>query len=259
MHSGDPEGAVDKALRLLSAFTLTSPELGIAELSKAVCLPKSTTHRLVTSLCNAGYLEQDPITRKYSVGLRAFAVGALAVCHRGLGLPIQPDLAALSEACHETVNVGVLVGNDVMYANKIKTREETLEGDLEVGQMIPAWCTALGKVLLAHLSDDRLASIVASLIPLRKYTANTNTDIERLKRHLQDIRADRFATDDQEFRTGLCCVAVPILDKRERAVAAVSIAASASRTSVDELWSYRALLWETSRRISARLIILGKA
>lgn len=253
------ETSVERALRVLDVFTLNRLELGVAELAEFTDLPRSTVHRLVSALNRKGYLEQDPVTKKYRVGLRTFAVGTLAVCQRGLGLLVQPDLVALSEGCHETVNVGVLVDGDVMYVNKVKSREETLESDLEIGQRVPGPCTALGKVLLANLPSDELDRILAPRSPLPKYTSNTITDVVVLKQYLDQVREQGFALDDEEFRIGIRCIAAPITGQAGQVVAALSIAAPSSRLSLDILLDYKTPLLHAAERISNRLVIVGKA
>lgn len=247
--------SVDNALRLLESFTPDAPELSAAELSKKLGLSKTTVHRLLSTLRSRGFVERHELTKKYRIGLKVFEIGSLVLRVTGFGILVQPEMVELANLCNETVNIGVLSGGKVMYLNKIESRGEIIGLDLEVGRRVPAHCTALGKVLLAYLSPKEVDYVIAKE-GLSRFTPKTITDPEKLKEHLEQVRLEGFAIDDEEFRLGIRCIAAPIRNGSGDVVAAISIAGPSDRFTLEKAYEYKDAVISTAQKISNRLSII---
>jgi DNA-binding IclR family transcriptional regulator len=225
-------------------------EQGVSELSRALKLNKSFTHRSLATLEHLGYLRQTPPKGAYVPTLRIFNLASQVPA---LVLPIQiihPFLEELSRQFRETINLAVLDGGGVVYIDKVES-SETLRMDLAVGRKVPAHCTALGKVLLANLPVDSLRQVLKQ--GLTRYTKKTITDEKKYEEELGKIKRLGYAIDDEELNLGVRCIAVPLYSYKERAVAAISIAGPSVRMTVRNLKQLVQPLKNASRRISYQL------
>src|SRR5579884_161518 len=146
--------SLERGLAILSAFRSGRPVLGVSELGREIGLSRSTTHRYVATLATLGYLRQDHATRKYRLGPRVLDLGFSAINSMELREVASPHLHRLSDETGFTVNMAILDGLDIVYVERCRSaRAEQREIDLNlhVGARLPAYCTSLGKVLLAFL------------------------------------------------------------------------------------------------------------
>lgn len=213
-----------KAFDVLGAFSHRHRVLTLAQIARHTGLPKSTVHRVLAMLADTGAVE--PTEAGYRVGLRMFALGALPP-EAALREAALVHLEQLHRYTSQTLHLAVLRGGDVVYLEKLPSRNGVPSPAL-VGDRLPAYCTAVGKVLLAHSGDADAAAALTG--PWRRRTARSLASAEQLRRQLQSIRADGLAVDREEAAEGLACVAVPIL-VHDRAVAAISVAFPASAGS----------------------------
>lgn len=212
------DSMVGKALRLLTAFRPGDQDVSLAELHRRTGIAKPTAHRLLGELRRWQVVESGP--RGYRLGMRLFELGQRVPHQRDLRDAAAPFLADLFEATHETVHLAVLEGVEVVYVQKIDGRRGP-EIPSRVGGRMPAYCTGVGKVLLAHAPPERLAEVIAAgLLPRARRTI---TMPGRLAADLASIRERGVATEFEESAPGLCCVAAPVLGSDGHAVAAVSI------------------------------------
>lgn len=218
--------AVEHCLHLIDALSRNERARGVTELSGDLCLAKSTVYRLLRTLVEHGYVLQDPTSGRYRLGLKLLELGAIVSDHLTIRMIAQPHLQALMEATKETVHLGLLEGHEVVYADKIEC-PQTIRMYSRVGRRSPLHCTALGKALLAYQRDQALRDMVRAGI--RRYTSRTITAFRRLRAELQQIRAEGFALDNEEFEDGLRCIAAPIRDRTETVVASLGIAGPATR------------------------------
>lgn len=242
--------SVDNALRLLEAFTIDRPELGVTELSRMLGFGKSTVHRLLATLLVRGYVVKNPRTEKYFLGLRAFEVGSCAANQRTAREVAAPFLQHLMTASKETVHLGVFDGWEVVYIDKIES-QQTLQINSRVGLRAPIHCTALGKALLAFRPEEELVRFLRRR--LRRYTARTLTDPTALRKELAAIKAKGYALDNEEFELGLKCIAAPLRDYTGEVVASVGIAGAAVRLLEERMDALINLVRLTAQRISAAL------
>ncbi|MGC8839148.1 MAG: IclR family transcriptional regulator [Anaerolineae bacterium] len=243
--------SVVRAARLLKTFSRERPELGITEMAHLLRLPPSSVYRLVSSLESEGLMEQDPTTGKYRLSLDLFLLGAQILDQAGLGETALPFLRHLSEVSGETVNMGVLRDGLVVYLHKVESTK-VIRASFAVGDHAPAHCTAIGKVLLAHLSDRELEELVRRR-PLEKWGPNTITSLEALKEELRRTRERGYSLDNEEFAANIRCIGAPVRDYLGQVVAGIAISGPAHRLSLERLEELREPILETARQISERL------
>lgn len=243
--------AVERALAILRAFTPSAPELSVSELARAVGLHKSTVHRLLATLERTGFVAQDAASRHYRLGLPLFELGSLVVNTMELRRLARPHLEEIHRACGETVHLGMLDEGEVVYIDKVEsTRRVRMYS--QVGRRAPAHCTALGKVLLAHLPDAALSEVIERR-GLRRYTSNTITSPKELRDHCALIRQQGYALDAGEHEELIQCASAPISDHTGRAVAAVSVTSVSAAMDRHRIAEYAGLVMDAARRISASL------
>ncbi len=221
----------------------------LTHISRQIGLSKSTTYSLIATLESLGYVYQDQESGKYSLGLKLFELGQIVHANMDLRAIARPQLSALAAQYGETVHLAVLSGGWVTYIEKVDS-QHSIRIASQIGGRNPAYCTGVGKVLLAGLEEDKLDTILAEQ-EWKQFTAQTITDIQALKEHLQSIRAQGYALDQEEFESGLTCVAAPIVNHRGAVIAAVSLSGPSNRMDSDKLRPVIEDLQQTARRISA--------
>jgi IclR family pca regulon transcriptional regulator len=229
--------------------------MGIAEIADELGMSRSTTHRYVVTLMALGYLEQSN-SRKYRLGLRVSDLGMSALNATSLREHAHPDLQELRQASSHTASIGVLDGITMVYADRVRSlrpAQNTLDMQLATGSRVPAYATAIGKLLLAALPADEQRERIAEMT-LRKRTPHTITTKKALREHLHEIQHTRLAVNHQELTAGLYEIAVPVRDASGETVAAINLTATSEMISLTELKDALAPhLHAAAGRISARL------
>ncbi len=213
--------SVRKAIDILSIFSHAQPELGITEISKSIGLPKATVHGIVKTLVQQGFLAQDAQTNKYSLGLRLYELGTI------LSGTLKINLVGLGPVHRLAQKHSVMVrlalwdqGSAFVTMNRFPSTDVAQTQIL--GPRIPAHCTALGKSILAFLPKDELQRYL-EYAQLPPYTPQTIIGKKSLLEELEHIQKTGFATDNQEYVTGHCCIGAPIFDRKGNPIAAVSL------------------------------------
>jgi IclR family pca regulon transcriptional regulator len=247
--------SLERGLAILGCFTPKRPVLGIADIADELGMSRSTTHRYVITLVALGYLEQGA-SRKYRLGLRVTDLGMSALNSTGLREHAHPYLEELRQRTSYTTSLGVLDGSEVLYVDRVRSFRRGQAGaelNLHTGSRLPAFCTAVGKLLLAGLPDAEQKELIASL-KLAKRGPNTITSKKALRAELEEIAAESFAVNDQELAPGLYAIAAPVRNEARDMVAAVNLAAPSTVISLEELVdALGPHLVSTADRISARL------
>ncbi len=218
--------SLERGLKILSSFSESRPLLGVAELARAVGLNKSTAHRYIATLAALGYVQQDADTRKYRLGPRVVDLGFAAINSMEITRIAGRHLQALSDETGYTVSMAVLDGVDIVYIERRRSAREGQFGidlNLHVGSRLPAYCTSMGKVLLAHQPADRLPGLL-DRIDLARRGPKTITAKEALLVALRRIQQTGVAVNDEELAPGLRSIAAPVRDGSGRVVAAINIA-----------------------------------
>ncbi|MGC9670039.1 IclR family transcriptional regulator [Planosporangium sp. 12N6] len=256
--SGDFSVSLERGLKILSAFNGSRSVLGIADLARAVDLTKSTTHRYVTTLTKLGYLQQDTETKKYFLGPRVVDLGFSAIESMDLTRVAAPLLQSLADQTGFTVSMAICDGPDVVYVDRRRSgRRNALAMDLnlQVGSRLPAYCTAMGKAILAHKDPQTLRQILERS-DLARRGPKTITNREQLMTALAKVRQSGVAVNDEELTPGLRSFAAPVWDRTGEVVAALNVAVhlSAAPSSIESLAArIEPHLRRTAREISRRL------
>jgi IclR family KDG regulon transcriptional repressor len=225
--------SVERALAILQAFSFLRPELGLIEISNLVGLNKATTHRIISTLVDNGFVTQDPKTGKYKLGLKSFEIGQIAMSMMELRSVARPIVERLRDISEETVHVVVLDRGKVLYIDKVDS-PRSIRMTSFIGQRVFPHSTAVGKVLLASLSDDEVVQI-CQRNGMPAQTPYTITSIEKLLDKLKKIRDNDFAVDDEENELGLRCLAAPVRDFAGKVIAAISISGPTTRVAMERV------------------------
>jgi IclR family transcriptional regulator, pca regulon regulatory protein len=247
--------SLERGLAILSCFTPKRPVLGIADIADELGMSRSTTHRYVITLLALGYLEQGA-SRKYRLGLRVTDLGMSALNSTGLREHAQPYLEELRQRSSYTVSLAVLDGPEVLYVDQARSfRRGPVQSNVDVrtGSRLPAYCTAMGKLLLANLPESDQRELLAQ-IKLTKQGPNSITSKKALREELDQVLDASFAVDDEELAKDLYSIAAPVRNEARQVVAAVDISVPSSIISLGELVdALGPHLVSTADRISARL------
>ena len=248
--------SLERGLAILSCFSSGRALIGVSELSRELGLTRSTTHRYVATLARLGYLQQDAPTRKYSLGPRVVELGFTAINSMELRHVAAPHLQRLCDETGHTVNMAILDDVDIVYVERFRASrrgQNEIDLDLHVGSRLPAYCTSMGKILLAFLPHgDR--DDVLSRIAFDRRGPNTLTSRAALLAELRRVRATGVAVNNEELAYGLRSVAVPVVAASGEVVAAVNLAAHRTMASLDDLVArIGPLLQRTAAEISSQL------
>ena len=247
--------SLERGLAILTCFTPDRPVLGIADVADELGISRSTTHRYVITLVALGYLEQGA-SRKYRLGLKVTDLGMSVLNATGLREHAHQYLEELRQRTSYTVSLAVLDGPEIVYVDRVRSLRRgqgAVDLNLHPGSRLPAYCTAMGKLLLANLPEQEQREILASM-KLKKRGPNTITSKEALRNELDEVREESFAVNDEELAPELHSIAVPVRNEAREVVAAVSLAAHTSTISLSELVdALSPHLVSTADRISARL------
>jgi len=227
-----PIHSVENAFSLLETLADKGLELGIAEICKKIVLPKGTIHRLLGTLKNLGYIEQNPRNRKYYLTVKIFKLGTAVTDKVGL-VQIIPYMKELSQQFNETVNLAILDRDEITYLYSVGS-DNTLRLDLKIGSNQPAYCAAVGKVLLAYLNEQELASYLERA-KLKSYTPYTINSKEYLKKDLKLIKERGYSFVNEEYMQGVSCVAVPLKDQQGKVCAGLSFSVPTARMDKGKL------------------------
>lgn len=213
---------VGRAFSILFCFDGRRHELSLAEITERVSLPKTTVHRLAAHLLDQGVLERGA-AGCYRLGMRLFELGNLVPSQRRLRTIALPFIEDLYEATHQVIHFGVLDDIEVIYLERI-TGHDGVSCPTRIGGRMPAYCTAVGKAILAHRPDATHRTVQAGL---SRRTPHTIVEQERLLQGLQEVTRSGLAYDWQEGQIGVSCVAAPVFSRDGRAVAAISVTSHA--------------------------------
>ncbi len=224
--------SADRVLRLLELFRPSEGDLSLTQLAERMSLPKSSVHRLLGTLIAHEFVERDPATRRYRLGLRVFEIGSVAIHERGLHKAAHPIVEQLAISSGETCHLAVLAGVDAVYVYKIDGARTVIMSS-RVGGRAPCYCTSIGKVLIAWAADEVFERVVAS--GFHAFTTNTIMSRDELATELDKVRRKGYALDLEEFERGLRCIAAPVRDHAGLVVAALGLAGPANRLSNERL------------------------
>jgi len=241
---------LQKLFKILNLFLGDNVELTTSEITKTLGLNRSSTYRIISNLENEGYLEIDPKTSKYRLGLKLIVLGSYSNPFLHLKRITRPFLEDLNQQTGETIHLAVLRGGKVFYLDKLEGKRTIRVVISQIGQELPAHCTGVGKLLLAFIPEKDAKKLVSEN-ELQAFTKNTITSWGLLKQELQKIRREGLSKDQEEIEYGLSCLAAPIYSG-DKVVAAISVSMPIDRIKLDYS-EIHSLVTKTSRNISRQL------
>jgi IclR family transcriptional regulator, pca regulon regulatory protein len=228
--------SLEYGIAILESFSSDHQALGIAEMADIVGISRSTTHRYAITLVALGFLEQDP-KRKYRLATRAAGPGSAAIGAIRRQVPARAALEELRDETGHTVTLGVFDGIRVIYVHRLlghRPGQHVIDRDLGVGANVPVHCTALGKVLLASVSDAERRELIASL-ELTRHGPNSITSKNKLAAELDRISARDVVVSDEELLPGARAIAVLVPRPSSEHPLALEVTVPSSAYSVDRL------------------------
>jgi DNA-binding IclR family transcriptional regulator len=227
------DGTVAKALAALDLVAGFGRPVRFSEVLERSPYPKATLYRLLQTLVSQGMLAYDPDRQAYALGLRLVRLAHAAWRQSSLAPIARRHLDALSAEVGETVHLAQLDHAQVLYVDKRNARTP-IPMFSEAGKVGPAYCTGVGKAMLAHVPAATLPGLLAQQ-SWHRFTPKTLTTPQALTEELARIRARGHAFDDEEHEPGIICVAAPILNARGRLLGALSVTSTTGRTSLEAL------------------------
>jgi DNA-binding IclR family transcriptional regulator len=243
---------LDRAFRILTLLTDGKTRTP-AEISESIDLNPSTTFRMLSTLSYHRYVRRNETTNQYQLGLACLELAQGYTLSDNLRRVALPELEALRDETKETVHLVVLDQMHIVYIEKIPGLHAIGIMSSRVGRRAPAYCTGVGKVLLAYLNEDQVRSFYDQN-GFHRFTSTTITDLNLLMQQLAQVRCQGYAVDKGEHEDEVRCVAAPIFDMEGKAVAAISISGPALRMDpIEENYPLIERAKETALRISQEM------
>jgi DNA-binding IclR family transcriptional regulator len=251
-----PVKSLAKAFKLLDALGRSDNGTSIAALSKELKMGKSTIHRLLATLREFDLVWFDPTTSNYALGARILRWSDLLVRQNLVIRHGWPILRELVQACHETASLAVLEGTDVMFIARCESTQR-LRMSEQVGGRNPAHCTALGKAMLAALSEKEFLNVYDGMETLKALTANSITSRDKLWDHLRKVQQEGVAYDFEENIVGGICVGTAVRNHTGNVVAGMSLSLPTQRLRGDILITLKEHLIQAAGQLSSELGYTG--
>jgi IclR family transcriptional regulator, KDG regulon repressor len=247
----DAVKSADRVLRTFELLTDHPSGLTLTEICNELELPKSSAHSLLTTMESRGFLTQDPLSRRYRIGIRLWQAAQGYLIVGDIDQSARPFMEALRDEFNETVQLAVLDGADNVYIGKVDP-DQQLRLESRVGVRLPAHATGIGKALLSGLTEAELRQRFRK-IRFLQYTPTSITSLEQLISIVRLVRENGYATDDSEYTPGVYCVAAPIYGPDGSIQAAISLSLPEIRKSASMLQGITPAVLRQARAISARL------
>jgi IclR family KDG regulon transcriptional repressor len=251
----DPETynvrAVERAMQILSSFDSEHAERGVSEIAEVTGLHKATTHRIIMTLLNCGFLERAADGERFRLGLRVVELGLGALRRLDVRRAAFPYMQQLVERFDETCDLCIFDRGRVLYVEVVHS-QHSLTIAARIGIRLPAHCTASGRVFLAFLPPEVAESVLAA--PLAACTEKTVTSPARLREELEATRQRGYGLDDEEFEDGIRAVSAPIRDIDGNVVAALSMPGPSNRLTPERIPEIAQALVEATNSVSSRVL-----
>jgi len=244
--------SVERAADLLEVLMSADNPVSLSDLSQTVDLHPSTAHRLLATLGKRKFVYQDPDTKLYSPGVKLmYPVPGLRQYYVLVNL-VTPILRDIAQSAGEGASLAILSGNHGMVVAKAAS-DRSVDVSLRNGVLVPLHCTAVGKAILAHLSPENARRIFQAE-GLPPSTPNTIVDLERMVAELVKIRKEGYAIDNEEWETGIRCVAVPVFSASSEIFGAISVSGPAGRMTPEIIERIANVIQVSASKLSEKLI-----
>ena len=239
-------GTLGKAIAVLDIVASADAPMRFTDILALSDQPRGTLHRQLSNLVEEGLLSLGR-DHSYSVGIRLLKFAARAWAGNQFRVIAEPHLRKLHDLTGETVHLGVLRGNEVIYLDKVESRQ-AVRMYSQIGNASPVFCTGVGKAAMSALGDEALDKIIGE-IAFQRYTEHTIVTAEALRTELLEIRRSGNAYDREEHEIGIRCVAAPVYSADRAFVAGISVTGPAYRVSTEALESWAGLVREAAGAI----------
>lgn len=246
---GPSDGTVGKALDVLDMVARAGQPVRFTDLLPDAPYPKATLYRLLQTLTHQGMLTHDEDRGTYALGVRLVRLAHAAWAQSSLAPLARRHVDALAALTGETVHLAQLDQGQVLYVDK-RNALKPVEMFAQAGKIGPAYCTGVGKAMLAYLPPDAMEAALLRQ-SFHGFTPRTLTTREALLAELATIRARGFAFDAEEHEPGIICCAVPILSRAGRVMGAISVTSTTARSTLDDMAGLAPAIRETAARIAA--------
>lgn len=241
---------LDRAFDILEELARARGPLGISELAQRTSMSKSTVFRIVQTMLGRGYVEKT-LEGRYTIGPKMFDTLSYHINSLELQTEAKPYLAVLKRSLDLSAHLGILDGTYVSYIEK-ESADWGEEAYTEVGYRSPAYCSSMGKCLLACLSSAELEEVLYGY-DFKAFTPNTFTSKAAFVKYLHQVRKQGWAMDNEEYEMGHCCIAAPVFNYRGDAIAAVGVSGTPESISEDRVEDVAQQVMLAAHRISEHM------
>ncbi|MDQ0469547.1 IclR family transcriptional regulator [Labrys wisconsinensis] len=243
--------SVSKAIRLLETLGREPGAVGVSELARQVEMDKSSVSRMLRTLEQSGFVAQDPVTQRYTLGITLGILGHKALRRIDLRSSARPTLERLAERTGECSHMAILADGRAFYVDQAAPDRGVIV-DAPIGTLAPLYCTALGKSLLAF-QPLRIREAILAALAFEPFTRRTIRDRAALEGHLAQVRRNRVAYDDEEFSIGVRCIAAPVFRHDGTVAGAIGVSGPSPRVTDDRMKDWEVLVRDEAAALSRRL------
>lgn len=248
--------SVDRALRIIKIVSTRKEGFGVTELAEKLNLNKSSVFRLVATLIEHGFMEQDQETKKYRLGYQYLELSSKLLDSMDIRKEAAPYLKELETLTSEVIHLVIYSQQEAVYIEKLEGHE-TLRMHSQVGKRAPMHCTSAGKTILAYLPEGEARTIMTKN-ELPRHTENTITDPDTLLESLKEIRRRGYGKEVEENEVGITCIAAPIFNFRGEIAGSISISGPTIRMGEERIEEIIEPLKQAGEKVSKRLGYQGK-
>lgn len=244
--------SVEKVLQIIETMAKNREPLRLQDVAMKVDMPASTTLRFLNTLMKQGYVNQDPITLRYSLTLKFMYIGSLVSSQISIRDVAHPYLVELSKKCSESVCLGIEQDMEIVYIDVIDGPDGMLKITQRIGKLAPIHSTGIGKLLLLNYDMKQLDQMIA-IKGLNALTPNTITSKNELLKELETIKAQGYALDDEECELGARCISAGIKDYTGKYVAGISVSGPSTRMTMENIKTIKNVVIEIADKVSEQL------
>lgn len=242
--------AIDRSVMIMNCFNEDRRELKLSEISDMLDINKSTVHGIISTLRYHGLIDQDEETQKYRLGLGLLTLGNIVSSSLDIRAITSPIIKRVCLELEETVHIGTLDDMEVVYINKQESNQ-SMRIFTNIGARLPAYCTGIGKSMLAYLDDEVLMNKLPDVFTA--VTPKTITNKKDLLEDLNKVRQRGYSRDDEENLEGLSCIAAPIFDHTGKVKYGVSLSGPTIRMTDEKMALAIEVVGEAAKEISHKL------
>jgi len=242
---------LDRSLDILEVLSQAEEPLGVTEIGNRVGLHKSTVHRILQTLAYRGYVEKEKDRDRYQLGIKIVELGIKFFDDLQIRKVAEPFLSDLAKEFDEVVHLVLSDEGEIVYLDKMEG-SQVISMRSRVGRRAPMHCTAVGKAILASLSEEEARHILLTK-GMPQLTQKTKTSVEEILQEFPDIRRQKVALDNEENELGIICLGTPVFDYSGRPIGGVSVSGPASRMHEKGLEQIAEALRKIGEDISTKL------